>query len=170
VSLNLHPATVLLVWVAFVVILQPLSAPGLAWAALAALPLPVLLAGNRTYVLIRRARWLLLSIAVLFALATPGERVPGGIGDLGVTYDGLRLAAEHILRLVLLLASLALLHEHLGTTGMMAGLHWLLTPLAGWRTLRERIVVRLMLVLDYVETSPGGNWRDWQRMYRESTA
>ncbi|HZV54406.1 MAG TPA: hypothetical protein VFF82_05640 [Rhodocyclaceae bacterium] len=160
-TLKLHPATLLVVWVGFVIVLQPLAISGLAWAALVALPVPLLLATRRTYLLIRRARWLLFSITMLFALATPGERLPGAIGDVAVTYDGLRLAAEHVLRLILLLASLALLHEHLGTVGMMAGLHWLLAPLAGWRTLRERIVVRLMLVLDNVETSPGGNWRDW---------
>jgi uncharacterized membrane protein YqjE len=104
---------------------------------------------------------LLLSIAVMFALATPGQRLSGTIGDLGVTVDGLLMACEHILRLLLLLASLALLHERLGTPGMMAGLHWLLRPLAGWQALRERIVVRLMLVLDYVESAPAGDWRHW---------
>lgn len=144
-----------------VVALQPLPPSGLAWAALVALPAPLMLAATRTYILMRRARWLLLSIAALFVLGTPGERVPGALGDLGITYDGLLLAAEHILRLVLLLASLALLHEHLGTGGMMAGLHWLLAPLANWRALRQRIVVRMMLVLDYVETAPAGNWHHW---------
>jgi hypothetical protein len=44
---------------------------------------------------------------------------------------------------------------------MMAGLYWLLAPLSKWRAMRERIVVRLMLVLDHVESAPGGNWREW---------
>jgi hypothetical protein len=109
----------------------------------------------------RRARWLLLSIALLFALATPGQRLPGALGDLGITQDGLLLAAEHVVRLVLLLASLAIVHERLGTNGMMAGLYWLLAPLSKWRAMRERIVVRLMLVLDNVENAPSGNWREW---------
>ena len=125
------------------------------------MPLSLLLAGRRTRMLIRRTRWLLLSIAVLFVLASPGERLPGAIGEVGITYDGLQLAAEHVLRLLLLLASLALLHEHLGNEGLIAGLHWLLTPLAGWRGARERVIVRLMLVLDYVETEPRGGWRAW---------
>jgi hypothetical protein len=43
----------------------------------------------------------------------------------------------------------------------MAGLHWLLAPLARWRAMRERIVVRLMLVLDHVENAATGNWRAW---------
>ncbi len=143
--------------------LQPLATTALAAAAAVLLPLAFLFARRRTLLLLRRARWLLLSIAVLFALATPGQRLPGMAGDLGLTQDGLLLAAEHVLRLILLLASLAVLHERLGTAGMMAGLYWLLAPLSLWRTMRERIVVRLMLVLDHVENAPGGNWRDWLR-------
>jgi hypothetical protein len=71
------------------------------------------------------------------------------------------MAAEHVLRLTLLLSSLAMLHQRLGNDGLIAGLHWLLGPIAGWRELRERIVVRLILVLDYVETEPRGGWRGW---------
>jgi len=158
---NVHPATLLLAWVGLAFFLQPLSVLGLAWAAVALIPFSLLLARKRTFLLLRRARWLFVSIVILFALATPGQRLPNAAGDMGVTMDGVMLAAEHVLRLSLLLATLALLHQRLGTNGMMCGLYWLLGPLANWRTLRERIVVRLMLVLDYVETEPAGNWRQW---------
>lgn len=112
-------------------------------------------------ILLRRTRWLLLTIALLFGFATSGERLPGAVGDIGITWDGLKLGVDHVLRLVLLLASLALLHRRLGNHGVMTGLHWLLTPLSGWRDLRQRLVVRLMLVLDYVEAPSSGNWRAW---------
>lgn len=159
--MTLHPATLLLSWGGFALLLQSLVMAHLAWAAALLLPLPLLLARRRAWLLLRRARWLLLSIAVLFSLAVPGERLPGALGDLGVTYDGLTMAAEHVLRLVLLLASLALLHEHLGTDGLVAGIHWVLAPLADWRALRERIVVRLMLVLEYVESDAAPGWQAW---------
>lgn len=157
----LHPATFLLAWGALVAVLQSLALAPLGWVAAVVVPLTLLLARRRCLLLFRRARWLLLSIALLFALSTPGQHLPGVAGDLGVTLDGLRLAAEHILRLLLLLASLAAVHEHLGTSGMMAGLYWLLAPIARWRTFRERIVVRLMLVLDHVENSSPAPWREW---------
>jgi len=160
-TVRLHPAPVLLAWGVLVIALQSLSVMGLGLATIALLPLPLVFARRRTTVLLRRARWLLLSIVVMFVLATPGQRVPGIVGDIGVTFDGLTLAAEHLLRLTLLLATLALLHERLGTGGMMAGFHWLLAPLSMWHALRERIVVRLMLVIDYVESAPVGNWRQW---------
>lgn len=144
-------------------VLQELTAIGLAWMAILLLPLSLVGARQRTGSLLRRARWLLLSIVVMFALATPGERLPGIGGDAGITYDGILLAAEHFLRLVLLLATLALLHERLGNAGLIGGLYWLLSPLSRGRKLRERIVVRLMLVLDYVEAGPAEGWRGWLR-------
>jgi len=156
-----HPATLLLGWGVFVALVQPLFIAPLAWLAAVILPIAGILASRRTLLLFRRTRWLLLSIALLFPLATPGQRLPGVFGNIGFTFDGLLLALEHILRLLLLLASLAIVHERLGTAGMMTGLHWLLAPLAHWRTLRERIVVRLMLVLEHVENAPATSWREW---------
>jgi hypothetical protein len=158
---TLHPATQLFAWGVFVALLQPLPASALAWFAAAVFPLALILARRRTLVLLRRTRWLFLSIVLLFVLATPGQRLPGAIGELGVTHDGVLLAAEHALRLLLLLTSLAVVHERLGTAGMMVGLHWLLAPIARWRMLRERVVVRLMLVLDHVENAPAATWREW---------
>lgn len=135
---------------------------GLAVASLLLLPLALRVAGRPTRKLLSRTRWLLLTIAILFAFATPGERLPTLAGDVGMTWDGVHQGIEHVLRLLLLLAGLALLHRTLGTDGIMTGLHWLLAPLARWRDLRQRIVVRLMLVLDQVENTPG-DWRGWLR-------
>jgi hypothetical protein len=61
----------------------------------------------------------------------------------------------------LLLATLSLLHERLGTAGFVSGLHWLLGPLYQWRGLRERIVVRMMLVVELVESGNRPGWRHW---------
>lgn len=165
--MSFHPAALLFAWGVLVVLLQPTSVTALALVALIVLPLAVWSARLRTFLLIRRARWLLLSIALLFALATPGQRLPGGLGDIGITQDGLVLAAAYILRLLVMLASLAALHERLGTEGMMAGLYWLLAPIAAWRSLRERVVVRLMLVLEHVENAPAASWREWLSQDRD---
>jgi hypothetical protein len=157
-----HPATLLLAWAGFA-----LAMPLLPLALSLLLTVPAFVAAirfarERTLALLRRARWLFLSIALLFAFATPGLTVPGLLGQIGLTQDGVLLATEHLARLLLLLVTLALLHEHLGTAGFVTGLHWLLGPLFHWQGLREKIVVRLMLVVEFVE---GGNikgsWRDW---------
>ncbi|MDP2809027.1 MAG: hypothetical protein Q8O34_02640 [Rhodocyclaceae bacterium] len=158
-----HPATLLTAWGGLALAFQQASFTGLAAASLLFLPpLAMGRAPRRAIRLLGRARWLFLSLALLFIFATPGEPVPN---VPGATVEGFQLAGEHCLRLMLLLASLAALHEALGTIGMMAGLHTLLVPLATWRNLRERIVARLMLVLDHVEgdggMSIGKGWRVW---------
>lgn len=157
-----HPATLLLAWAGFALVLPFLPLVVLAIVLVLVFIPAVLLAKMRTLALLRRARWLFLSIALLFAFATPGLSAPGPLGQIGMTQDGLVLAAEHLARLLLLLAMLSLLHEHLGTAGFVTGLYWLLGPLCSWHDLRERIVVRLMLVVEFVESgNVGGGWREW---------
>jgi hypothetical protein len=90
---------------------------------------------------------LLLSLAVLFLFFTPGEYLSGFAGQMGITADGLSQAGLQVGRLLILLISLALVHEYLGTKGLLVGFYWLLRPFAG----RERAVVRLMLILEQVE-------------------
>ncbi len=158
---DLHPGASLVGAGLLVFLLHSLPPWGLAFAAVVLLAAALASARRPTLSLIRRTRWLLLSIIVLFSLGTPGERLDGLPGDAGLTRDGLMLAFEHVLRLVLMLAALAILHERLGTGGLMAGLHWLLAPLARLRSLRDRIVVRLMLVLEYAEAPARRGWRDW---------
>ena len=111
--------------------------------------------------LVRRSRWLMLSIVLLFSFSTPGQHLSGWPGSLGVTLEGLAQAWEHVARLVLLLVTLAIVHEWLGTAGLMTSLYWWLGPLSRWKNLRERIVVRLMLVLEHAETKVARSWKEW---------
>lgn len=152
-----HPVSLLLAWLAFALVLQWLPAHLMIGVAAASLVLALSLAFERSRNLLRRSRWLLLSLVVLFLFMTPGEYLPGIGGDLGLTYEGLWDAGEHLGRLLALLASLALLHEKIGTSGLLAGLYCLLGPFA-WR---EATVVRLMLVLEYVEQKQPVGWREW---------
>ncbi len=152
-----HPASLLLAWLVFALGLQWLSLLWLAVVASSCIALAIVLASNRTRALLRRTRWLLLSLLILYLFFTPGEYLPGMAGTLGLTHEGLRQGAEQICRLLALLASLALLHRQLGTTGLLVGLYWLLSPFA-WR---EKTVVRLMLVLDTVERQRARPWREW---------
>jgi hypothetical protein len=159
--LKFHPATLLSLWGGFAILTQSLGLLWLGWIALAAVPLCLIYAGKRALLLLRRARWLLLSIVLLFLFGTPGERLPGTIGAIGATYDGLTAATEQLLRLVLLLVTLAWLHLSVGSSGLVRGLHWLLSPLAAWGDYRERIVVRLLLVLENVENDLRVSWQHW---------
>jgi energy-coupling factor transport system permease protein len=152
-----HPASLLLTWLGFAMVLQWVSLPWLLSLALASLGFSLVGAFERSSNLIGRSRWLLLSLLVLFLFVTPGEFLPGVWGSLGLTYEGLRLGGEQLARLLAMLSSLALLHQHLGTQGLLAGFHWLLAPFP-WR---RATVVRLLLVLEFVEQKRTPGWREW---------
>lgn len=152
-----HPASLLLAWLGFAVALQCLPHVWLFAAAVASLAMTAAFAARRGFNLLRRSRWLLLSLAVLYLFATPGEYLPGFWGDIGLTREGVQQGGEQIGRLLALLASLALVHQLAGTQGLLAGLYWWLKPLP-WR---ESTVVRLMLVLEMIEQQRKVSWREW---------
>ncbi|MDP2793889.1 MAG: CbiQ family ECF transporter T component [Sulfurisoma sp.] len=157
--MSLHPAVWIAGWGVGAMLLQSLE---LRWLAVLSAPTFLLVgryAARDALRLVRRARWLLLTVAVLFVLATPGERLPGPVGAAGLTVDGVAIAAEHVLRLLLLLTTLAWLLRALRHDGLIAGLHCLLQPLG---RLRDRIVVRLLLALEYVDNEQlARDWRAW---------
>ncbi len=152
-----HPASLLLSWLGFALALQWLPFFLLMGLAALCLVLATVFAAERSRNLLWRSRWLLLSLTLLFLFLTPGEYLPGLGGRLGLTYEGVRHAGEQLSRLLAMLASLALLHQQVGTHGLLTGLYWLLRPFP-WR---DATVVRLMLVLDLVEQKRQTGWREW---------
>lgn len=152
-----HPASLLLSWFGFALTLQWIALEWLLPIACGFSLAAVVIAPERSLNLLKRSRWLLVSLAVLYFLMTPGEFVPGVAGAIGITYEGLQQGGKQIALLLAMLASLALLHRMVGTTGLLAGSHWLLSPFS-WR---EATVVRLMLVLEYLEQGRHACWREW---------
>lgn len=152
-----HPASLLLAWLGFALALQWVSLTWLLILTAASILLAGLRAPHRSLALLRRSRWLLLSLCVLFLFATPGEYLPGVWGRLGLTHEGLHQGMEQLGRLLAMLSSLALLHEVVGTRGLLAAFYWWLRPFA-WR---QATVVRLMLVLEFVEQRRLVGWREW---------
>ena len=68
-------------------------------------------ARQRSLRLVRRARFLLIVLVVLFAFFTPGEALVSALGQAGPTREGLMLAASHGVRLLSVLILVALLLE-----------------------------------------------------------
>jgi len=156
-----HPAVRLLVWGATAVSAQLLNLVPLALFTLVIVALAVAFSAPRLLRLLRRTRWLLLALVVLFVWATPGVLLFPDLGTLSPTSDGLFLAWVHGARLIVILASLALLLEFTPTDEFVGALYGLMRPLAFLAVDRSRIAVRLMLVMQYVESPPAGRWRDW---------
>lgn len=156
-----HPAARLLVWGAAAVAVQALQDLPLYVSATAAVALAALLSAARLLRLLRRTRWLLLAIALLFGFSTPGVLLAPDLGAFSPTADGLHLAATHLARLLAVLASLALLLELTPPEALVGALYAVLAPAARLGLDRSRIAVRLMLVMRYAESARAGAWREW---------
>lgn len=155
--LSVHPATRLIVWIALLIVVQSLS--GLALAiAFVSLPLAGRRLLQRAWRLIWRARWLLASLLLIFSWGVAGE--PLWSGFPAPTHEGCHLALTHCGRLLLVLVAVAGLLETMPLADLLAATHLLARPLRHFGLEPDRAVVRLMLVLRYVETLPRP--RDWR--------
>ncbi|HEY3327737.1 MAG TPA: hypothetical protein VGK14_11295 [Novimethylophilus sp.] len=152
----MHPLVRIVCLIAFAVALQLMQWRLLATACIL---LPVLLVwrGASVFlVLIRRARWLLLSILLIYAFATPGEYLHGFPDYAAPTYEGLRIGVIQMARLAAMLAALSLLLATSSREDIMVGVYLLLQPLRVLKLAPERFSARLWLTLHYVETMPKG--------------
>lgn len=157
-----HPIVRLVFWGVTIVLIQFLPLAALAIATGVALLSGFVFAPYRVSVLLKRTRWLLISLVLLFSLGTPGIFVFPSLGSLGPTREGLLFGVEHLLRLLFLVATLAILLQSTGVDGLVSGLYGMIRPLTWLGLDRARIAVRLLLVLQYVEAShPGRHWREW---------
>lgn len=158
----LHPTVRLLAWGAAAALVQRLPLIGSSAACSAALFAAAWLAPARLVLLLKRTRWLIVSLVLIFALATPGVYLEPKLGSLGPTEEGLWLGIEHLLRLLFVLASLAMLLQLTGVDGLVAGLYGMILPLAWLGLDRARVAVRLMLVMRYAEHPVRvRHWREW---------
>lgn len=157
----LHPGVRLVLWGVASGYSQSLQSLPLVTVTLAAALLAAAIARSRFLRLLQRARWLLLALALIFCWGTPGVYVLPELGWLGPTFEGFWLGATHVARLFVVLALLAVLLETTSLEDLVAGLFGLLRPLVCLGFDRERIAVRLMLVLHYVERRPAKKLGDW---------
>jgi energy-coupling factor transporter transmembrane protein EcfT len=160
--MNLHPATRLLMWLAFALFLPWLGIPALALVTLALLPF-LIAAQNSAFVkLLHRTRWLLLSIFLVYALATPGVELVPSLGAFSPTSEGLHSGGLQAWRLAILLAGLALVMAATPGKELLAGIYYLLRPLALLGVASDRIAARIWLTLYYAEQTLHLKPRDWR--------
>lgn len=100
---------------------------------------------------VKRMRWLFISIFIIYAFGTPGEYIQQFPINFSPTIEGCELGLLHIAKLLIALASLILLFSTSSKEQLMTGLYLLLLPLKriGFNT--EQFTARLILTLDYVE-------------------
>jgi energy-coupling factor transport system permease protein len=154
----LHPAVSILCWLIYALAVE--RAKGFSLAGLAGLTALICIGQAQTRSaflrLLRRSRWLLLSLAAVYAWTMPGTWVWPQLGGLSPSWEGLALGAERIIRLALLLAALALLLHKLARDDLVYGLYLLAWPLAKFGFDRRAFAVRLALAMEWARSARAG--------------
>lgn len=128
-----------------------LSAMLVVAAGLVAVLIRLPVAGWRTpLALLRRLRWLLISLLVVYGWFTPGTALWPALGAATPTQEGL---SEGLLRggaLLLIALAAQLLMLATSRPQLLAALYWLARPLRMIGVSRERLAIRLALTLEAV--------------------
>jgi len=101
--------------------------------------------------IIRRMRWLFVSVLIIYAFTTPGQYLHGIPVSFAPTVEGVHLGLLQVMKLLIALGALTLLYVNSSKEQLILGLYMLLSPLRYLGFKIETFVVRLFLTLEYVE-------------------
>ena len=160
--MKFHPAAQILTWCLLVVTLQALALGPLLAATGLVLLCAFALSRKKFIHLVRRTRWIMLSLLAIYAYSTPGQPLSDALGMFSPSREGLSDGVLQLARLLAALAGLALLLERMHRQQMVSGLYTLFAPLHWLGMSRERIAVRLALTLQYAEVAMLRGRGGWQ--------
>jgi energy-coupling factor transport system permease protein len=157
-----HPVTQITIWVSLAIVVQSLQTAVLPLLASALVFIAFKAHSKRLVTLLRRTRWVIISILVIYAFMTPGV----GLWYLpyipSPTREGLLDGLMQLSRLVFVLAGLSVLLTSLSQERLISGIYSLSYPLRLFGLSRERIAVRLALTLNYAEKVMQETAKDWR--------
>jgi energy-coupling factor transport system permease protein len=116
---------------------------------------------HRMLGLLRRTRWILVSLLVIYAFLTPGDAV-WSLPFPSPTREGLQDGLMQLSRLLCVLAGLSILLTSLSQERLISGLYIFSYPLRYIGVSSERIAVRLALTLRYAERAMQETAKDWR--------
>ena len=141
--------------------MQSLQAPGLLLVGALFLAVAYSLSAKRLFTLLRRTRWIMLSLLLIYAYTTPGTAVLPESAQFSPTQEGLTDGLLQLGRLVFALAGLSVLLSLLPQRQLISGLYVLGCPLRYVGVSRERLAARLALTLHYAESALPDTVSDW---------
>ncbi|OGT09404.1 MAG: hypothetical protein A3J49_14485 [Gallionellales bacterium RIFCSPHIGHO2_02_FULL_57_16] len=121
---------------------------------------------HKFILLLRRTRWIMLSLLLIYAYSTPGQPLSDALGIFSPSREGLVDGVLQLARLLAALAGLAILLDRLHRLQLIAGLYTLFAPLQWIGLSRERLAVRLALTLHYAEVAMLREAHTWQDILR----
>jgi energy-coupling factor transport system permease protein len=157
-----HPAVQILVWVLFALMAQRLQSLALLALCTVLFGLALKLSARQLLSLLRRTRWILFSLLLIYSYTTPGTALWVQLGIASPTREGMLDGFLQLGRLLSVLSGLAILLELLPQAQLISGLYTLAYPLCWFGLSRERIAVRLALTLEYAETAMSDTAKDWR--------
>ena len=164
--MSFHPAAQIVTWCLLVAILQLLNLEILL-ASAGIILLPAMLASGRKLMqLLRRTRWIMLSLLLVYGYSTPGRPLWETIGIFSPSREGLLDGVVQLARLLSALAALAILLDRLHRQQLIGGLYTLLAPLKLIGMSRERVAVRLALTMHFAEVAMLRETTTWQESLR----
>jgi len=159
----LHPAVQIYIWICFALATQMLDGYVLAVVAATVILLSLRICAVRFLYLLRRTRWILASLFVIFAYTSPGDAMWPQWGIFSPGAEGVEQGLLQLSRLLALLAALSILLSRLSQLQLIAGLYVMSRPLAMFGLSPERMAVRLALTLRYADSAmrqTAGTWRE----------
>ncbi len=157
-----HPAVLILLWAFLVVAMQVQGATALLATGLPLIVVAVILCARQLALLLRRTRWVMVSLLIVYGYATPGELLWIEGGMVSPTREGLSEGLLQLARLAFSLTGLSIVLYLLSLRELIGGVYTLTRPLRYLGVSPERIAVRLALTLHYVESAlreVGADWR-----------
>lgn len=158
----LHPAVQIYIWICFALVAQILDGYVLTLLAASVILLSFIMCAVRFLHLLRRTRWILISLFIIFAYTSPGDPIWPQWGAFSPVADGIVRGLLQLSRLLSVLAGLSILLTLLSQSQLIAGLYVMSRPFALLGLSPERIAVRLALTLRYAEGAmqdTAVNWR-----------
>src|SRR5512135_514960 len=157
-----HPAVQILVWIALALLAQRLHPLPLLLLSTVLFGLALQFCAAQLLSLLRRTRWILFSLLLIYAYTTAGTAVWAQLGIASPTREGVLDGLLQLGRLLSVLSGLAILLVLLPQAHLISGLYTLAYPLRWLGLSRERIAVRLALTLQYAETAMRDTASDWR--------
>ncbi|MDP2688208.1 MAG: CbiQ family ECF transporter T component [Aequorivita sp.] len=165
-----HPAAQILVWLSLAFLAQRLLPLYLSLFSLLLLAIAMRLCARQLLKLLKRTRWIMLSLLLIYAYSTPGAALIATWGVYAPTREGLLEGALQLGRLLAMLSGLAILLSLLNREQFIGGIYVLAYPLRWIGISRERAAVRLALTLQYAEPTMGDTAADWRGAIRHALA
>lgn len=163
-----HPAVQILVWITLAFLAQTLHATLLIAMTSVLLVAAARLNPQQLFGLIRRTRWILFSLLLIYSYTTPGVALIAELGRYSPTVEGLSDGLMQLGRLLVMLSALAILLSLLSESQFISGIYTLAYPLNWIGGSRERVAVRLALTLRYAEPAMRDTAADWRATIRDA--